>query len=114
MNGIERDEQIAGDELGRIGMIRVNAPNLGRCNDYYVGLRRSQKLFRLVQPFEINILAASCDQVAVTGAKTTNDRRTDHSAVPGNINSLAGKVKDLGGQNIDSAPVHTLNQHDSF
>src|SRR5262249_55312159 len=94
---IKREYEIAGDELGRIGIIGVNASDLGRCNDYYVGLHRSQKLFRLVLAFEIDLLATDCDHVVAIGTKTTNDRRADHAAVPGNINSLPGKIKDLGG-----------------
>src|SRR6266487_4563889 len=113
MNGVKRDYEIAGDELGRIGVVGVNAPDLGCCNDYHVGLDRSQKLFRLVLPFEINLLAAGCDHVVAIGAKTTNDRRADHAAVTRNVNSLPSKIKDLGGHDIDSSQVRTLNHLDS-
>ena len=37
-NDIDRDREIAGDELGRIGLVGVNTANLGRGNDHHVWL----------------------------------------------------------------------------
>jgi hypothetical protein len=97
MNDIKRYREIVGDEFRRIRLIGVNAADLGRGNDHHVGLGRSQKPFRLVLPFEIDLVATGCDHVAAVGNEAAHDRGADHAAVTRNVNSLPDKIKDLGG-----------------
>jgi hypothetical protein len=52
-------------------------------------------------PFEIGLLATGCDYFAAVTIQTAHDCRADHAAVARYVNSLAGKIKDLIGHQID-------------
>src|SRR5205807_1316280 len=84
----------------------------GRGNDYHVGFGRSQKSFRLVLQFKIDLLAAGGDQVAVAANETAHDRGADHAAVTRNVNSPPGKIKDLRGHHTDLSQISILKHLD--
>ena len=85
----------------------MNASDLDRRNNNYVGLGRNQKSFRLLLPFEIDLIAAGGDHVAAAGSETPHDRGADHAAVTRNVNPLTSKVEDLGEHHIDFPQYRT-------
>jgi hypothetical protein len=88
----------------------MNAADLARGDDNHVGLGRSQKSFRLLLPFEIDLIAAGRDDVAAAGSETPHDRGANHAAVTRNVNPLASEIEDLGDHHIDFPQYRTLSR----
>jgi len=71
------------------------------------GLVAAKKSFCLLQPLEIDLIAAGRDHVAAAGSETPHDRGADHAAVTRNVNPLTSKVEDLGEHHIDFPQYRT-------
>jgi hypothetical protein len=110
LNGIERDRKVFGDEFSGINVVGMNAADFGRGNNNHIGLGRTQKSFRLLLPFEIDLMAAGRDYVAAAGSETPHDRGANHAAVTRNVNPLTSEIEDLGEHQIDFAQCHALSR----
>src|SRR5262245_42185583 len=110
MNGIERDCEVFGDEFSGINVVGMNAADLARGNNNHVGLGRGQKSFRLLLLFEIDLIAAGRDHVAVAGSETPHDRGTDHAAVTRNVDPFTSEIEDLGEHHIDFPQYRSLSR----
>src|SRR5439155_26203153 len=110
LNSIERDREILGDEFSGINVVGMNAADFARSNNNHVGLGRSQKSFRLLLAFEIDLSAAGRDYVATAGSETPHDRRSHHAAVTRDVNPLTSKIEDLGEHHIEFVLYCTLSR----
>jgi hypothetical protein len=85
----------------------MNASDLDRRNNNYVGLGRSQKSFGLLLPFEIDLIAAGGNHVATAGSETPHNRGANDAAVTHNVNPLTREIEDLGEHHIDFSQYRT-------
>ena len=95
LNGIKRDREVFGDKFSGISVVGMNAADLPRGDDNHVGPGRRQKSFRLLLPFEIDLIAAGGDHITAACTETPHDRGADHPAVTRNVNPLTSEIEDL-------------------
>ena|SRR6516162_1284318 len=85
-------------------------PTLAAATTTTSGLVAAKKSFCLLQPLEIDLIAAGRDHVAAAGSETPHDRGADHAAVTRNVNPLTREIEDLGEHHIDFAQHRTLSR----
>ena len=92
-NGIKRDRQIVGDEVGGEGAVGADAADLAGGDKNRVRLGLCHEAVDGVGASQIEIAAVGGDDVAVFALKPPHDGGADHAGVAGDENALALQVE---------------------
>ena len=85
---IDLDRQIIVDESGRLGVVRVDATNLRRCDEHIVRIFRTEKSIDRGAVAQIQFGSRPCNDIRVPRmVQRTADGRPDQTAVSSNVNT---------------------------
>ena len=102
-NGIERDREIVGDEIGRKRAVGADAADFSGGDEDRIGLRLRHEAIDLVRLPQVEIAARGEDDVAVFAFEPAHDRGADHAGVAGDKDALAAQVEN------DRRAAHALS-----
>ncbi len=88
-NGIERDRDIVGEEVGGEGRVGADATDLAGSDEDGIGLGLRHEALDCIRLPQIEVLARGENDVAVFAFKPAHDRGTGHAGMPGDEDSLA-------------------------
>ena len=85
MDHVGLDHQILIDELGRVGVVGVNAAHLGGCQNHGVRTFRLKKVSHSSLVRQVQLRMGACQRFNTLRLKTTKDRAANHSPVSRDI-----------------------------
>src|SRR6516165_12116444 len=97
MNGIAGDREIYRNELGRIGVVGVDATDPGGGNDHHLWSVRGEESLDLRLALQVEGGAVGGDDFAGDARQTPDNGGANHPGVTGDVNPLASEVEYLLG-----------------
>jgi hypothetical protein len=93
LDAIERDGEIVGNEVRRIGRVGMNAADPCGRQEHGIGLVRDEPALCRILTGEIERVALGGDHLATLRLQAAHQRRADHAAVAGDEDALAGEIE---------------------
>ena len=92
LDQVRLDHQVVVEKVGRQAVVGEDAAHLCRRDDHRVRLLRGDPGFDLGLPLEIDIGPPGGQHRAAFAGEAAHQRRTDHAAVPRDVNPLVLEV----------------------
>src|SRR6202035_5516420 len=92
---VERDSKIVGDEIGRIGAVRVNAADLGGCQEHGVGSIVAEPALNVGLARQVQLLSINNQGFTVFSYQSARDCGADHAKATGDKDTPSLKIKEF-------------------